>query len=125
VERKMALPESDAEMLLLHNPRCSKSRATLALLEERAVTFDVREYLSEPLSRAELASLGDRLGRPPGEWIRNREAAFAEAGLSADSSEAALLDTIAEHPILMERPVLVSAENAAIGRPPENVLELL
>lgn len=121
----MALPESDEQILLLHNPRCSKSRATLALLEERAVKFEVREYLSDPLSRTELASLRDRLGRPPKEWIRNKEAAFAEASLSAESSVDALLDAVAEHPILMERPILLRGQRAAVGRPPEDALALL
>ena len=121
----MALPDSDVQMLLLHNPRCSKSRATLALLEERGAKFEVREYLSDPLSREELVGLGGRLGRPLAEWIRSKEAAFSEAGLSVDSSDDALLDAVATHPVLMERPILVRGGRAAIGRPPEDVLPLL
>ncbi len=121
----MALPESDEQTVLLHNPRCSKSRATLALLEERGAKFEVREYLSDPLSREELASLGHRLARPLRQWIRNKEAAFAEAGLSSESSNDALLDAVAERPILMERPILVRGQRAAVGRPPEDVLALL
>ena len=121
----MALPESNEQMVLLHNPRCSKSRATLALLEERGAKFELREYLSDPLSRDELASLGERLGRPPRQWVRDKEAAFSEAGLSGESSDDELLDAVAAHPILMERPILVRGQRAAVGRPPEDVVALL
>jgi len=111
--------------LLLHNPRCSKSRQTKELLEARGVAFEERRYLEEPLTRAELEDLAARLGQPIGEWVRHKEAAFAEAGLDPSSDEAALLDAVAEHPILMERPILVSGARAKVGRPPEGVLELL
>jgi arsenate reductase len=121
----MPLPESDDQLLLLHNPRCSKSRATLALLEERGASFEVRLYLEDPLSRDELASLAQRLGKPASGFVRSKESAFAEAGCSADSSEDEILDAMAESPILMERPILVRGSRAAIGRPPEDVLELL
>jgi arsenate reductase len=121
----MALPQSDEEMVLLHNPRCSKSRATLALLEERGAKFELREYLSDPLSREELDSVGERLGRSARQWVRVKEAAFGEAGLSDESSDDALLDAVAEHPVLMERPILLRGQRAAVGRPPENVLALL
>ena len=121
----MALPESDEQMVLLHNPRCSKSRATLALLEERGAKFEIREYLSDPLSREELAGLSGCLGRPPREWVRTREGAFSDVGLSDESSDDALLDAVAAHPILMERPILVRGGRAAVGRPPEDVLRLL
>ena len=120
----MTLPDDDS-LLLLHNPRCSKSRATKALLEERGATFSVREYLDEPLDRAELEDLGRRLGREPREFVRSKEAAFAEAGLGADSDAGALLDAMASAPILMERPVAIRGERAVIGRPPEDVLSLL
>jgi len=112
-------------LVLLHNPRCSKSRQAKALLEERGAAFEERRYLEAPLSRDELADLAARLGRPVGEWIRRKEAAFAEAGLDAGSGDAALLDAIAEHPILLERPILVRGERARVGRPPEGLLALL
>ena len=121
----MALPESNDPMLLLHNPRCSKSRATLALLEERDANFEVREYLSDPLTADELSSLAERLGRPLREWIRSKEAAFSAAGLSSESDDASLLNAVSSEPILMERPILVRGSRAAIGRPPEDVLALL
>ena len=119
----MALP-NDA-IVLLHNPRCSKSRATRALLEERGVEFQERRYLDEPLSRAELEDLAKRLGRPVGEWVRRKEAAFSEAGLAADASDDAIFEAMAAHPILMERPILIRGPRAAVGRPPEDVLALL
>ncbi len=116
---------SEGELVLLHNPRCSKSRAARALLEERGATFTERRYLDDPLSRQELAELRKRLGREPAEWVRKGEDAFAAAGLSADSGEEALLDAMAAHPILMERPIAIAGSRAVVGRPPENVLDLL
>lgn len=112
-------------LVLLHNPRCSKSRAARALLEARGVDFEERRYLEEPLSREELAELRRRLARPPGEWVRRGEAAYAEAGLEADSTEAAVLDAMAAHPILIERPIAIAAGRAVVGRPPEQVLTLV
>jgi len=120
----MALPRGD-EPLLLHNPRCSKSRAAHALLEERGVAFDERRYLDEPLSRAELDDLRARLARPAAEWARQGESAWGEAGLGAAADDAAILDAMAAHPILIERPILVRGKRAVVGRPPERILELL
>ncbi len=118
------LPETDDELLLLHNPRCSKSRATLALLEEKGVSFKVRMYLEDSLSLDELRSLGERLGRPASQFTRRKEDAFAEAGCGPDSSDDEILEAMARSPILMERPILVRGARAAIGRPPEDVLDL-
>jgi arsenate reductase len=119
----MTLPRDG--FVLLHNPRCSKSRAARDLLEARGVAFEERRYLDQPLDRAELEDLARRLGKPIGEWVRRKEAAFAEAGLDATSADDALLDAVAARPILMERPILVRGERAKVGRPPEDVLELL
>ena len=121
----MALPSSDDEILLLHNPKCSKSRATLALLEERGVDFETRLYLEAPLDEAELRALGERLGRAPIDFTRTKQAEFAEAGRSKDADDDAILAAMAKTPILMERPVVVRGSRAAIGRPPEDVLALL
>ena len=120
----MSLPESEEQVLLLHNPRCSKSRATHELLTQKGIAFEQQLYLEEPLTRAELQEVGRRLGKPVGEWVRSRESAFAEAGLGATASEDELLDAVAEHPILMERPIVVRGSRAAIGRPPEGVMSL-
>ena len=118
---------SDGEdtLVLLHNPRCSKSRAARALLEERGIAFVERRYLEDPLSRGELEDLERRLARPPSEWVRRGEDAYAQAGLDASSDASALLGAMAAHPILMERPIAIRGERAVVGRPPENVLELV
>ncbi|HVH18269.1 MAG TPA: arsenate reductase (glutaredoxin) [Myxococcota bacterium] len=115
----------DTSTLLIHNPRCSKSRKALELLEERRASFELRLYLEDPLSRAELTELRRRLGRPALEWTRRGEPAFSAAGLGAESSDDAVLDAIAQHPELLERPILVRADRAVVGRPPETILELL
>ena len=120
----MLTADPDA-LLLLHNPRCSKSREAKALLDGRGIAYTERRYLEQPLSRAELAELAQRLARPVREWTRTREPAFAQLGLRADAPDAALLDAIARHPELLERPVLVRGARAVVGRPPEAILELL
>ncbi len=119
------LPRSDAEIVLLHNPRCSKSRAAKELLEARGVRFAERRYLDEPLSLDELRDLAARVGRPPAEWVRAGEAAYADAGLGAGSDGDAILRAIAAHPALLERPVLVRGRRAVVGRPPERIAALL
>lgn len=121
----MSLPTGDHEIVLIHNPRCSKSRAALALLEEKGAAFRLREYLDEPLNRSELDDLGTRLGKPATEWVRNKEAAFAEAGLDDAADESAIKDAMTSAPILIERPILVRGSRAVVGRPPEDILELL
>ncbi len=114
-----------SQPVLLSNPRCSKSRAAVALLEEAGVAFEERRYLDAPLSRDELAELGKRLGLGARMWCRTREAAFAEAGLDAHSSDDEILDAMVRHPILVERPILVVGARAVVGRPPERLRELL
>lgn len=118
----MGLPAGDDELVLLHNPRCSKSRAARALLEERGVAFVERRYLEDPLTPAELADLARRLGRPPREWARRGEPDWT---LPSDAGDAEVLAAMAKHPILLERPILVRGGRAVVGRPPERVLDLL
>ncbi len=118
------LPESDSSFLLLHNPRCSKSRAARGLLESRGIDFAERRYLDDPLSLAELYELASRLGRPPREWARRGEDAWASIGL-AGASDDAILQAMAAHPILIERPILIRGRRAIVGRPPERILDLL
>ena len=110
---------------IYHNPRCSKSRQALALLEARGVPLRIVEYLQDPPTVQELAALQWKLGRSPREWVRRKEAAYQAAGLSADSADADLLAAMAAHPILIERPIVVKGDRAALGRPPERVLALL
>jgi arsenate reductase len=121
----MQLPSSRDEILILHNPKCSKSRATLALLEESGVEFGKRLYLEHPLGREELLDLGRRLGKAMLAFTRTKQSEFAEAGLTQDSPESAVLDAVVAMPILMERPIVIRGDRAAIGRPPEEVLALL
>lgn len=111
---------------IYHNPRCSKSRATLALLEERGIDVSVIEYLKEPPDDIELRQILDLLGIPARELLRTGEAAYKELGLADPSkTEDEIIKAIVENPILMERPIVVTAEKARIGRPPESVLEIL
>lgn len=121
----MPLPAPGEPPLLLHNPRCSKSRAAKQLLEQEQVEFEERRYLERPLGRDELQALAERLGLHPREWVRAGERRYAELGLRPDLPAAALLDALAAHPELLERPILVTARAARVGRPPERVLELL
>lgn len=120
----MSLPDSKAFVLLLHNPRCSKSRAALALLEARGLRVELRRYLEQPLDLAELGELRKRLGRPVAEWIRRGEDAYREAGLGPASSEEELLQALAAQPVLLERPIAIRGSTAVLGRPPEAVLRL-
>ncbi len=120
------LTRSEDELLLLHNPRCSKSRAARALLEERGVPFRERRYLDEPLSIDELQVLAACLGRPAREWARRGEPAWEAAGLvDGACAEPEILAAMAAHPVLIERPILVRGARAVVGRPPERVLDLL
>jgi arsenate reductase len=110
-----------------HNPRCSKSRQTLELLQKKGVTPAIREYLKEPPSKAEVETLIDRVGGDPGELIRDGETEFKalKKKKKAEMSKTDIAKAIAAHPILLQRPIVVSGKKAAIGRPPEAVLPLL
>ena len=111
---------------IYHNPRCSKSRQTLELLEAHGIKPRVIEYLKSPPDRATLAALLRKLGLPARDLVRHKEPEFAELGLDAPGiSEDALLDAMAAHPKLIERPIVVAGRQARIGRPPEAVLEIL
>ncbi len=112
-------------MILWHNPRCSKSRQTLALLEEKGVTPNVRKYLEDAPSLDELKAAQAALGLPVIEMMRVKEAVFKDMGLSKDSDDAVLLQAMADQPKLIERPILFVGDKAAIGRPPEQVLTVL
>ncbi len=111
---------------IYHNPRCTKSRQTLELLRGRNLEPTVVEYLKTPPSAAELERLLDLLGLEPRELMRKKEARYKEAGLDDPSlSRAALIKAMVENPILIERPIVVKGDAARIGRPPEQVLEIL
>jgi len=109
-----------------HNPRCSKSRAGLALLQEHGAEVTVRRYLEDAPSAEELAAARAALGNPPAiEMMRPGEALFRELGLARSDSNARLIAAMVEHPRLIERPLAISGARAVIGRPPERLLGLL
>ncbi len=110
---------------IYHNPRCSKSRQTLALLEEHGVQPNIVLYLETPPTTKELAALLRKLGLTAAELVRRGEEEYKVCGLSQASSEAAILAVMAKHPKLIERPIVVKGARAVLGRPPENVLELI
>jgi arsenate reductase len=111
--------------VFLHNPRCSKSRAALELVRESGVELPVRQYLDEPLSVEELRRIVELLNVRPIEIARKSEPQFKELGLSESTPDEEVLRAMAEHPILIERPIVVRGDRAVIGRPPENVRDLL
>ena len=112
-------------VVIWHNPRCSKSRATLKLLEEQGVAPEVRLYLEDAPSEAELREVLSLLEIGAGDLVRRGEAAFREEGLSKASSDADILAAMVRVPKLIERPIVFAQGKAAIGRPPEAVLEIL
>jgi arsenate reductase len=116
-----------SKVTIYHNPRCSKSRQTLALLAEQGLEVEVVEYLKTPPTAAELERFCRRMGKQPLELIRRQEPRFKELGLSADDSRSSAewLRLMADNPILIERPIVVHGARVELGRPPEKVLRIL
>ena len=113
-------------VVIYHNPRCSKSRQTLALLQEKGIEPEIIEYLKTPPSAKEIAGLLKKLGLASArELMRTKEAPYKERGLKEVDDEKALIAAMAEEPVLIERPIVVKGERARLGRPPEQVLEIL
>ncbi|WP_299201575.1 arsenate reductase (glutaredoxin) [uncultured Amphritea sp.] len=111
---------------IYHNPRCSKSRATLALLEENNVIPEVRLYLENPPTAAQLTEVITQLGIAPRELLRKGEDEYKENNLKDDSlSDQQIIDLMVQFPRLIERPIVITQGKARIGRPPESVLEIL
>ena len=111
---------------IFHNPRCSKSRATLALLQERGLEPTIRLYLEDPPDADELRAILRKLGLSPRELLRKGEAEYRELGLADPTlGDDRLVEAMAAHPRLIERPIVLAGRKAAIGRPPEAVLEIL
>ena len=114
------------DVTIYHNNRCSNSRGALALLRERGIEPTIIDYIATPLTTPELAELVEHLGVPLRELLRSKEAIFQELGLDqAGVSDAQLLTAVAAHPVLLNRPIVVTPKGAALCRPPEKVLELL
>lgn len=110
---------------IYHNPRCSKSRQTLALLQEKGLTPDIVEYLKNPLTAKDLTGLLKKLGLSPRELMRRGEAVYKDQGLKNVDDDKALIAAMVENPVLIERPIVVNGSKAALGRPPEQVLDIL
>lgn len=111
---------------IYHNPRCSKSRQTLELLRARGIEPRIVAYLETPPRADELARILDLLGLEPRQLMRRKEAAYRDNGLDDSGlSREALIAAMLAHPILIERPIVLADGKAALGRPPEKVLEIL
>ena len=111
---------------IYHNPRCNKSRQTLQLLKDRGVEPVIIEYLKAPPSVEELTDILIKLGIQPRDLIRKQEAEYKSNGLdNKELDNDSILRVMVENPILIERPIVVANNKAVIGRPPENVLDLL
>ncbi|GAB3016898.1 arsenate reductase (glutaredoxin) [Bowmanella dokdonensis] len=114
-----------SQIQILHNPRCSKSRQTLQLLEQRDIKPQVTEYLKTPLKAQELMVLKNKLGLDTfRQMMRIKEELYRELELK-QASEERLLQALVEYPVLLERPVVIKGDQARIGRPPEQVLDIL
>ena len=112
-------------MKILHNSRCRKSREGLKILEESGLQFEIVDYLNQPLDRGQIRDLLTKLDIEPIELVRKNEAIWKENYKGKDLSPDQVIDTLATHPKLIERPVVVVGDKAVVGRPPENILEIL
>lgn len=114
------------DITIYHNPRCSKSRQTLALIEDAGVTPNIIKYLETPLSVKDISDLLDKLGlENPRDLMRKGEAIYKELGLKDVSEAQVLIKAMTDNPKLIERPIVVRGDKAVLGRPPENVNKLL
>ena len=111
---------------IYHNPRCSKSREALKLLQEKGIEPDVVKYLETPPDHATLSRILDMLGMEPRDLMRKKEKEYKANGLdNPDMTREQLIDAMTAHPRLIERPIVIKDGKAALGRPPESVLEIL
>ena len=115
-----------SDITIFHNARCSNSRGALALIRERGIEPNIVDYIATPLTAPELAELVAHLGVPVRDLLRTKEAAYTELGLDQPGvSDVHLIQAVAAHPALLNRPIVVTPKGAALCRPPEKVLELL
>lgn len=112
-------------MKIFHNPRCSKSRQTLELITDSNTDVEIVKYLDSPPTKEELVGILGKLGMKPFELIRKGEAIFKENYKGKEFSDDEWIDIMLENPRLIERPIVIKGDEAVIGRPPENVLDLL
>lgn len=113
------------QLTIWHNPRCSKSREALKLIEEKGLEPEIFKYLDEQPNKEEITKLLDMLGIKPRELMRTKEALYKELDLKNENDDEKLIDAMAEHPKLIERPIVIKDGKAVIGRPPSLVTELL
>lgn len=113
------------QVTIWHNPRCSKSRATLKLLQEKGIEPSIRLYLEDNPDAEELRDVIGRLGVRAIDLVRTKEAEFRDTGLGRDAADDELIAAMVRHPKLIERPVVIADGKAALGRPPEQVLDIL
>lgn len=111
-------------MIIYHNPRCSKSRETLQIIQDKGMDVEVIEYLKHPLSENELKTILKKLGMKAEDIVRKSETLYKENYKDKKISEEQWLKILAENPVLIERPIVVKGNKAVLGRPPENVLRL-
>ncbi|MCB0695923.1 MAG: arsenate reductase (glutaredoxin) [Chitinophagaceae bacterium] len=114
-----------SDYILYHKPNCSTSLSTLKMLKDHGVRPELRLYLEDPPTQKELAELMKKLGCKPIELVRTKEPLYKENYADKKLTKKEWLKILAEHPILIERPILIKGDKAILGRPPEKVLELL
>jgi len=114
-----------AEVIVWHNPRCSKSRNGIKYLDEKGIDYEVRRYLDEPPTVEELKDLLKKLGMKPRELMRTKEKIYRELGLKDVEDEEKLIEAMAEHPKLIERPIVIKGDKAVVARPETKIDEIL
>ena len=114
-----------SKVTIWHNPRCSKSREALKLLEERGVETEVFKYLNETITKEDIENLLKMLGAKPRDIMRTKEAIYKELGLKEVQEDEKLIEAMVAHPKLIERPIVIKENKALIGRPPSKVLEIV
>ncbi len=114
-----------SKAIIYHNPRCSKSRETLKILEDRGASYEIVEYLKTPPTKEALKEIARKLGMKPLDFVRKGEKLYKEKYAGQELTDEQWYEVLAENPVLIERPIVVKGDNAAIGRPPENVNKVI
>ena len=114
-----------ANVIIWHNPRCSKSRNAVALLEEKGIEADIVKYLDTPPTKEELMNMLKMLGMSARELMRTKEAIYRELNLKDEADESRLIEAMVANPKLIERPIVIKDGKAVVGRPIENIIDLI
>jgi len=112
-------------IIIYHNPRCSKSREGVCLLEEKGMAFETVKYLDETLTKSELISIIEKLNIKPIELVRIKETVWKENFKDKELSDDEVIEILLQNPILIERPIIINGDKAVIGRPTEKILEII